>query len=125
MPQLEILDLGRNKLSEISDDIERMRALRVFSVEYNNIADLPLCLGNISTLRMLKLFGNPLNPGLKRIVGGNDTVLSPPPPFVNNDNERDKVSTKKVIDFLRAQAASKDSGEDSRCVLSTGAPVIT
>ena len=91
-----------------------MKALRVFSIGHNNIQDLPFCLGSISTLRMLKLSGNPLNPSLKRIVEGNQDVLSPSLGLAKNENERDTILTRKVTEYLRTQAAAKDSGEDSR-----------
>lgn len=92
-----------------------MKALRVFAIQHNKIEDLPLGLGDISTLRMLKVMGNPLNPSLKNILEGTDDVLSPTTPALPNDeNERDKILTRKVIEYLRTQATIRDSGEDSR-----------
>ncbi len=117
LPQLEILDLSRNKISEVPDEIEQMKALRVFSIQHNNIGDLPFCLGSINTLRMLKLTGNPLTPRLKRIVEGSDISPGPSPAFVDNEIEKDTMSTKKVLEYLRTLAAAKDSEGDSRYVL--------
>lgn len=114
---MEILDLSRNKISEVPDEIEQMKALRVFSIQHNNIGDLPLCIGSINTLRMLKLTGNPLTPKLKRIVEGSDLSPSPSPAFVDNEIEKDTMSTKKVLEYLRTLAAAKDSEGDSRCVM--------
>ena len=97
----------------------QMKALRVFSVQHNNIGDLPFCLGSINTLRILKLTGNPLTPRLKRIVEGSDRSPGPSPAFVDNDNniEKDAMSTKKVLEYLRTLAAAKDSEGDSRYLL--------
>lgn len=117
LPQLEILDFSRNKISEIPDEIEQMKALRVFSIQHNSIGDLPFCLASINTLRMLKLTGNPLTPKLKRIVEGSDLSPGPSPAFGDNEIEKDTMSTKKVLEYLRTLAAAKDSEGDSRCVL--------
>ena len=104
------------------EEIDKMKALRVFAIQHNRIANLPLGLGEIGTLRMLKITGNPLNPSLKSIVEGNEDILSPTTPALPNDeNERDKILTRKVIDHLRIQAAIRDSGEDSRLVAHPGA----
>ena len=113
LPQLEILDLSRNKLREISNDIENLKALRVFSIQHNNLEDLPDCLGTVSTLRMLKLMGNPLNPGMRRIIGPSELSPSASPAFSKDDNERDTLMTKPIKDYLLARAAVKDSADES------------
>ena len=105
LPQMEILDLSRNKISEIPNDIESLKALRVFSIQHNSIEDLPNCLGSTSTLRMLKMAGNPWEPGIKRILGTGDPS--------KDDNERDTSLTPPIKEHLRARAV-KDSGEDAR-----------
>ena len=117
LPQLEILDFSKNKISEVPDEIEQMKALRVFSIQHNNIGDLPFGLGSINTLRMLKLTGNPLTPKLKRIVEGSELSQGSSPAFVDNDNGKDTMATKKVLEYLRILAAAKDSEGDSRYVL--------
>lgn len=97
------------------EDIDKLKALRVFSIQHNNIEDLPSRLGNINTLRMLKLTGNPLNARLKRLIEDNESTLSPSTPALNyNENEKDTILTKKITEYLRAQGAVRDSGEDSR-----------
>jgi hypothetical protein len=101
----------------VPKEIDKMKALRVFAIQHNRIEDLPLGLGDIGTLRMLKVTGNPLNPSIKSIVEGYEDALSPATPALPNDeNERDKIVTRKVIEHLRSQAAIRDSGEDSRLV---------
>ena len=93
-----------------------MKALRVFSIQHNNVGDLPYCLASINTLRMLKLTGNPLTPRLKRIVEGSDVSPGPSPAFGDNEIEKDTMSTRKVLEYLRTLAAAKDSEGDSRYV---------
>lgn len=112
---MEILDLSRNYLQVIPEEIEKMRALRVFSIQHNSIQDLPLGLGSINTLRMLKLTGNPLNPKLKKLLENHEEIMSPSTPVLPSDeNEKDKILTRKITEYLRTQATLKESGEDSR-----------
>ena len=107
LPQLEILDISRNKLSRIPEEIKNMKALRVLSVLYNNIDDVPFCIGYLDTLRVLKLAGNPLTHDLKRIVDSTDGS----PTRNANDYEKDALLTKKVKKYLKAAAASESGGE--------------
>ena len=90
-----------------------MKALRVFSIQNNSIQDLPYCLGSISTLRMLKVIGNPLNPTLQRVLDGDGELSSPSPALMKDDNERDTILTKKLTEHMRQHAAMRESGEDS------------
>lgn len=107
LPQLEILDLSRNKLRRIPDEIENMTALRVLSLLNNNIEDLPSCLGFLDALKILKVAGNPLKPNLMRIVDGNDA--SSPPLTAVADNEKESLLTRRLKTYLK-----KASGEESR-----------
>jgi hypothetical protein len=109
---LEILDLSRNKLTRVPDEIKDMKTLRVLSLLNNNIAELPSCVGFLDTLRILKLAGNPLKGNLKRIVDGNDT--SSPPPIALADNEKEAIVTRKVKKLLKSEAAANELGEESR-----------
>ena len=90
-----------------------MKALRVFSIQHNDIRDLPNCLGSISTLRMLKLTGNPWEPGIKRILGSGELSPSQSLAPEKEDNERDTFLTTPVKEYLRGRSI-KDSGEDAR-----------
>ena len=90
-----------------------MRALRVFSVQNNQIRDLPYCLGNINALKMLKVMGNPLNITLQRVVDSSNASLAPSPVLMKEDDQRDHEWTAKLKDFMRNHIASRDSGEDS------------
>lgn len=110
LPQLEILDLSRNKLSRVPDEINNMKALRVLSLLDNNIGDLPPCLGLLDALKILKIAGNPLKPNLMRIVDGSDSSSSPPL-IALAENEKESLMTRKIKKHLKAEAAV---GEESR-----------
>ena len=102
LPQLEILDLSRNYLSNIPEDICNLKALRVFSIHHNHIEDLPQCLAYISTLRVLKLRENPFKPELRDVIIGYENSLSPSTPALQTDeNENDMIITARVVDYLR------------------------
>lgn len=124
MPQLEILDLSKNDLTMIPNDIDKMKSLRVFAIHHNRIENLPLGLGNIGTLRMLKLAGNPLNSYLKQLTDGNEDLMSPSTPALPVDeNEKDKILTQVVIRYLRnphfPHFPPKESEGESRYVASS------
>ena len=105
LPQIEIVDISRNKITEVPDEIEHLKALRVFSIQYNDVKDLPFCLANITTLRMLKVTGNPLNPVLQRIIDDSDS--SPTQSNAADENVRDTMLTRKLTEYMR------QSGDDS------------
>lgn len=90
-----------------------MKALRVLSVMNNNLQGVPFSLGSLDTLKILKLANNPLNEGLKNVVEGND---GSPTPFnvPLAENEKDAMLTKKIKKFLKTEAASLESGGESR-----------
>lgn len=111
--QLEILDLSRNQLSRVPEEINNMKALRVLSLLNNNIGDLPSCLGLLDALKILKIAGNPLKSSLMRIMDGSDGSSSPPLTAVA-DNEKDSLVTRKIKKYLKAEATVKECGEESR-----------
>lgn len=90
-----------------------MKALRAFGIQYNDIRDLPNCLGSLSTLKMLKLTGNPWEPGIKRILESGELSPMQSPPQGNDDRQRDVYMTEPIKEYLRGRAV-KDSGEDAR-----------
>ncbi len=109
---MEILDLSRNKLISVPDEIKDMKSLRVLSLLNNNIGEIPACVGFLETLKILKLAGNPLKGELKHIVDGNDA--SSPPLTALADNEKEAIVTKKIKKFLKSEAAAIEFGEGSR-----------
>lgn len=122
LPQLEILDLSRNKLTRVPDEIKEMKTLRVLSLLNNNIGEIPPCVGFLDTLRIVKLAGNPLRGNLKNIVDGNDTASSPLTALA--DNEKEAIVTRKIKKFLKSEAAVNELGEESRYVGSRESTVI-
>ena len=117
LPQLEILDLSRNKLTRVPDEIKEMKTLRVLSLLSNYIGEIPSCVGFLDSLRILKLTGNPLRGNLKKIVDGND-IASSPPLTALADNEKEAIVTRKIKNFLKSEAAVNEPGEESRYVVS-------
>ena len=101
LSQLEILDLSQNYLSYVPDEISRLKSLRVFSINHNQIKDLPFCLGNISTLRILKFRENPLNSDLIDLLARHDSSFSPAPLGAPEDTEKEKFMTARVVQYLR------------------------
>lgn len=61
---------------------------------------------------MLKVAGNPLNPQLHPV-----TALSPSLSDMKDDNAREFIITRKLLEFMKANSATRDSGEDSTCVM--------
>ena len=93
-----------------------MKALRVLSLVSNNISTVPLGIGYLDNLRIIKLSGNPLNDGLRQVVDGIDGTPSPMVAPIA-ENEKDANLTKRVKKYLKAEAASLESGGESRSVL--------
>ncbi len=117
LDQLQILDLSRNKIQTVPEDIGNMTALRVLSVQHNRLENLPHCLADLSTLQILKVAGNPLLVPLKRVAEGKEgnTV-----PSLLTDNERDAFLTTNIKNYLRKAAiperSETESGGESRFV---------
>ncbi|KAL9026376.1 MAG: hypothetical protein Q9196_004946 [Gyalolechia fulgens] len=88
-----------------------MRSLRVLSLTKNKIWNVPICVKDLDTLRMLKLAGNPLRKDLAAIVEAKETHL----PFdeAATDNEKETFITSNLKHHLKVEAAN-DLGEGSR-----------
>lgn len=88
-----------------------MKALRVLSIGNNNIETLPSSIALLD-IRILKLMGNPLAPGLKKIVEGGNVS---PSRAALPDHEKDVIMTRKLKKYLQsAQDTKRDSGGFSR-----------
>lgn len=88
-----------------------MRSLRVLSLAKNKILNVPTCVKDLDTLRMLKLAGNPLRQDLASIVEAKDTHL----PFDEGatDNEKETFITSSLKHHLMVEAAN-ESEEDCK-----------
>lgn len=110
------MDLSRNSLKKLPEEMMNMIALRVLSVMNNNLKELPFSLGFLDSLRVLKLTGNMLNAALNNIIDGKDESpkpLSAPLP----ENEKESKLTNRIKVYLRHEANSLESGGDSRYVI--------
>ena len=97
----------------LPEEIHNMKSMRFLSVMHNNIEDLPLSLGFLESLRLLKLTGNPLKESLKQIADGNDSAPSPLVTSIG-ENERDTVCTIRIKQYLKAEVAALESSGESR-----------
>ena len=92
-----------------------MKSLRVLSVSNNQLADLPLALGNMENLKLLKMAGNPLNDPLKKLLKAEeDSVAASAIPVAEHESETHL--TIQVKKYLRTEAAALDSGGESRYI---------
>lgn len=60
LSSLEILDVSKNKIESIPEDIKNMTSLKFLAIAKNRITRLPLALGDMATLSKLKFDENPI-----------------------------------------------------------------
>lgn len=60
MPQLEILELGRNKIKKLPKDPGTLINLKVFSISKNKLTKIPSYIHKFTNLRIIKLDSNPI-----------------------------------------------------------------
>ena len=100
LSQLEILDVSKNRISSIPEDIKNLTSLKFLAVSRNRITRLPYALGDMSSLGRLKFDENP--------------IVFPPPEALASlsgslsasafEAEREKDLCQKVKRFLRTSA---------------------
>ena len=100
-------------MAQLPEEIQNMKSLRFLSVMNNNIENLPLSLGFLESLRLLKLTGNPLKDSLRHIADGSESAPSPLVTSIG-ENERDTVYTIRIKQYLKAEAAALESSGESR-----------
>ncbi|CAL8582490.1 RAM signaling network component, variant 2 [Xanthoria parietina] len=119
LSQLEVLDLGFNRIRHFPDDIGRIRALRFFDMTRNSIKSVPRSLKDLNNLKVLKLGGNPLRPDIARIVATKETYAS------HEEMQEHLASiTSDLKNYLKGEAASKESEGSSEGPLETPRPLI-
>ena len=102
LTKLEILDLSKNRITSIPEDIKKLTSLRFLAVSRNRITRLPYALGEMSSLGKLKYDDNPIEfPPPEALQMSVDSSASA------FEAEREKDICQKVKRFLRA-AAVKD-----------------
>lgn len=60
MPQLEILELGRNKIKKLPKDPGTLVNLKVFSISKNKLTKIPTYIHRFTNLRIIKIDANPI-----------------------------------------------------------------
>ena len=110
LPLLEILDLSRNKINALPDEISKLRSLRVLSVMQNRLDDLPVGLSDMNKLQILKIAGNPLRHPLRRVLEASEAEIAPH----MTDNEKEVAVTAELKRFLKTrQQATTPEPESS------------
>ena len=91
LPLLEILDISRNKLRRVPEEIKQLTSLRVFSLMYNKVEELPSSLADMNKLQILKVAENPLRFRLRRTIDSTELELATSA-LTDNDKEIAKTS---------------------------------
>lgn len=102
MDRLEILDISRNKIKALPDNIAKMSSLKVLAAQRNEIENLPFCISEMTSLLALKVDSNPLNPMLKQVVEAHS--LYPTPGGTRDNESADLVITAQIKLFLKHEA---------------------
>lgn len=115
LPLLEILDLSRNKISKIPEEIRQLKSLRVFSIMQNRLDDLPTGLSEMNKLQILKVAGNSFKYPLRRVLETKETELADLP---MTDNEKEVAVTAELKRFLKSRqpvaTPDPESGSEAR-----------
>lgn len=119
LPLLEILDISRNKVSKISDEVRKLTALRVFSIMQNRLDDLPLGLADMNKLQILKVAGNSLKYPLRRVLETKEAEVASLSMTVT---EKEVAVTAELKRFLKSRqpppmptsSGDLDSSSDAR-----------
>lgn len=108
LSKLEILDISKNQIDGIPEDIKKMANLKFLAVARNQITRLPLAIGEMNLVK-LKFDENP-------IEFPPPEVLKPSLDKLGLESEKDKDMCQQVKKFMRAEALREklrtDSGED-------------
>ena len=96
LPKLEILDISKNAIDSIPEDIKKMTNLKFLAVARNQIKRLPLALGEMNLVK-LKFDENP-------IEFPPPDVLKPNTDRNVAESEKDKEMCQQVKRFMKAQS---------------------
>jgi len=115
LPLLEILDLSRNKISKIPEEIRKLKSLRVFSIMQNRLDDLPVGLSEMNKLQILKVSGNSLKYPLRRVLELKEAEVAT---SSMTDNEKEVAVTAELKTYLKSRqpipAPDPESGSEAR-----------
>lgn len=115
---LEILDLSRNKINALPDEINKLKSLRVLSVMQNRLDELPIGLSDMNKLQILKVAGNPLRWPLRRVLETTEAEMT----SGMTDNEKEVAVTAELKIFLKNRqidtTPEPETSADTRYALS-------
>ena len=114
LSQLEVLDVCKNYLTEVPEDITKMKKLRFLAIRNNRLEDLPKSIGSADHLRIIKLDGNPLTDSLLSIVNGNQTFRSSPTTVSPSKHDTAVEITAKIKNFLKESSQQVDNEMSSQ-----------
>ena len=129
LPLLEILDMSRNKLQRIPEEIKSLSSLRVFSMMQNRVQELPWSICDMKELSILKITENPLRFRLQRLIEQKEEELSK---TINTNNTREMAVTVEIKKFLQEErrgyilatpVESESGGETSENTIDTPKPL--
>lgn len=100
LPLLEILDLSRNKISKIPEEIKNLTSLRVFSIMQNRLDDLPLGIADMNKLQILKVSGNALKYPLRRVLEDKEEEVAS---SSMTDNQKEVAVTAALKQYLKSR----------------------
>lgn len=113
LSKLEILDISKNAIDAVPEDIKKMTNLKFLAVAKNQIRRLPLALGEMNLVK-LKFDENPIEfPPMD--------ALKPAPDRTGSviESEKDKDMCQQVKRFMKATALRErlrtNSEEELRC----------
>lgn len=111
LSKLEILDISKNRIGSIPEEIKNMTSLKFLAIARNKVTRLPLALGEMPSLHKLKFDENP-------IEFPPPEALKPPTNKVASSIDSEKDVCQQVKRFLKAaslrQRLRAHSEEDLR-----------
>lgn len=107
--------MSKNRLRKIPDEIRHLSSLKVLSLMYNRIEDLPSSMCDMTQLQIIKMANNPMRFRLKNIVEKKGSEMDA---MRANENERDIAVTVEIKKHLRElqpviNPIDHDSGDES------------
>ena len=120
LSNLQTLDLSRNHLTSIPEDIKRMTSLKFLAFTNNQITRLPICFGEMTSLTRIKMDDNPISwPSPEEYSP--DTVARNRAGFDNNTYVCNQV--KRFMRRERERQRAETESEMSESNLETPKPV--
>lgn len=100
LKKLEILDLSKNQIREIPEEIKSMTSLKFLAIARNQITRLPLSLGEMNSLQKLKFDENPIEFPPAEALGPPEEEMTQAQIAM-----KDRDGCQRVKQYLRTQKA--------------------